>query len=64
MVAAGIVSLIATSPSGAAKSLFTLRSWWISGLEMTLAGVLVGGLTYAVGLRLRLTGGRHLAGAN
>ena len=35
---------------GAAKSLFTLRSWWASGLEMTLAGVIVGGLTYAIGL--------------
>jgi hypothetical protein len=35
---------------GAAKSLFTLRSWWSSGLEMTLAGVIVGGITYAVGL--------------
>jgi VIT1/CCC1 family predicted Fe2+/Mn2+ transporter len=35
---------------GAAKSLFTLRSWWWSGLEMTLAGVIVGGVTYAVGL--------------
>ena len=35
---------------GAAKSLFTLRSWWASGFEMTLAGVIVGGATYAVGL--------------
>jgi len=34
---------------GAAKSLFTLRSWWASGLEMTLTGVIVGGLTYAIG---------------
>ncbi|MGC9974935.1 MAG: VIT1/CCC1 transporter family protein, partial [Gaiellaceae bacterium] len=50
MVVAGIVSLIARFAVGAAKSLFTLRSWWISGLEMTLAGVLIGGLTYAVGL--------------
>jgi VIT1/CCC1 family predicted Fe2+/Mn2+ transporter/rubrerythrin len=47
---AGIVSLIAHFAVGAAKSLFTLRSWWSSGLEMTLAGVIVGGATYAVGL--------------
>jgi VIT1/CCC1 family predicted Fe2+/Mn2+ transporter/rubrerythrin len=47
---AGAVSLVAHFGVGAAKSLFTLRSWWASGLEMTVAGVLVGGLTYAVGL--------------
>ncbi|MGA9762099.1 MAG: VIT1/CCC1 transporter family protein [Gaiellaceae bacterium] len=47
---AGIVSIVAHFAVGAAKSLFTLRSWWASGLEMTLAGVIVGGLTYAIGL--------------
>ena len=47
---AGVVSLAAHFAVGAAKSLFTLRSWWASGLEMTMAGLLVGGLTYAVGL--------------
>jgi hypothetical protein len=30
--------------------LFTLSSCWASGLEMALAGVMVGGATYAVGL--------------
>jgi VIT1/CCC1 family predicted Fe2+/Mn2+ transporter/rubrerythrin len=50
IVLAGIVSLVAHFLVGAAKSLFTLRSWWASGLEMTLAGVLVGGVTYACGL--------------
>ncbi|MGZ4463070.1 MAG: VIT1/CCC1 transporter family protein [Gaiellaceae bacterium] len=49
IVIAGIVSLIAHFLVGAAKSLFTLRTWWGSGLEMTLAGLLVGGATYAVG---------------
>jgi vacuolar iron transporter family protein len=44
------ISLVAHFAVGAAKSLFTLRSWWSSGLEMTLAGVLVGGVTYALGL--------------
>jgi vacuolar iron transporter family protein len=47
---AGAVSLVAHFAVGAAKSLFTLRSWWASGLEMTLAGVIVGGATYAIGL--------------
>jgi VIT1/CCC1 family predicted Fe2+/Mn2+ transporter/rubrerythrin len=50
IVVAGVVSLVAHFAVGAAKSLFTLRSWWSSGLEMTLAGVIVGGATYAIGL--------------
>jgi vacuolar iron transporter family protein len=52
IVAAAIVSLVAHFFVGAAKSLFTLRSWWGSGLEMTLAGLIVGGATYLVGLAL------------
>jgi predicted membrane protein (TIGR00267 family) len=52
VVAAAIVSLVAHFLVGAAKSLVTLRSWWSSGLEMTLAGVIVGGATYLVGLAL------------
>jgi VIT1/CCC1 family predicted Fe2+/Mn2+ transporter/rubrerythrin len=50
IVVAFVISLIAHFLVGAAKSLFTLRSWWASGLEMTLAGVIVGGATYAIGL--------------
>jgi VIT1/CCC1 family predicted Fe2+/Mn2+ transporter/rubrerythrin len=50
VIVAAVVSLVAHFVVGAAKSLFTLRSWWSSGLEMTLAGVIVGGVTYAVGL--------------
>jgi vacuolar iron transporter family protein len=50
VIVAAVVSLAAHFLVGAAKSLFTLRSWWASGLEMTLAGVIVGGVTYAVGL--------------
>jgi vacuolar iron transporter family protein len=50
VILAGAVSLVAHFAVGAAKSLFTLRSWWASGLEMTLAGVIVGGATYAIGL--------------
>jgi VIT1/CCC1 family predicted Fe2+/Mn2+ transporter len=52
IVAAAVVSLIAHFLVGAAKSLVTLRTWWASGLEMTLAGVIVGGATYLVGLAL------------
>jgi vacuolar iron transporter family protein len=52
ILAAAVVSLIAHFLVGAAKSLVTLRSWWSAGLEMTLAGVIVGGATYVVGLAL------------
>lgn len=52
IVAAAVVSLVAHFLVGAAKSLVTLRSWWAAGLEMTLAGVIVGGATYLVGLAL------------
>jgi vacuolar iron transporter family protein len=52
IVLAAVVSLVAHFLVGAAKSLVTLRTWWSSGLEMTLAGVIVGGATYVVGLAL------------
>ncbi len=57
VLVAAIVSLIAHFLVGAAKSLFTLRKWWSAGLEMTLAGVIVGGATYALGLVLKVSGG-------
>jgi VIT1/CCC1 family predicted Fe2+/Mn2+ transporter len=50
VILAGAISLVAHFAVGAAKSLFTLRSWWSSGWEMTLAGVIVGGATYLIGL--------------
>jgi len=50
VVTAAVVSLIAHFLVGASKSLFTLRKWWSAGLEMTLAGVIVGAVTYGVGL--------------
>jgi len=34
-----------------------LRTWWAAGLEMTAAGVIVGGVTYALGLLLQGHGG-------
>jgi vacuolar iron transporter family protein len=53
---AAAVSLVAHFLVGAAKSLFTLRSWWSSGLEMTAAGVIVGGATYVLGLLFKVSG--------
>jgi VIT1/CCC1 family predicted Fe2+/Mn2+ transporter len=50
VITAFVVSLVAHFLVGASKALFTLRTWWAAGLEMTIAGVLVGGVTYAIGL--------------
>jgi VIT1/CCC1 family predicted Fe2+/Mn2+ transporter/rubrerythrin len=50
IIAAAIVSLIAHFAVGAAKSLITIRSWWASGLEMTVVGAVEGVITYVVGL--------------
>ena len=52
VVAAAIVSLAAHFAVGAAKSLITVRSWWSSGLEMTVVGALEGAVTYGIGILL------------
>ncbi len=52
IVAAAIVSLIAHFAVGAAKSLITVRSWWSSGLEMTIVGAVEGAVTYGIGILL------------
>lgn len=49
VIAAFAVSLAAHFAVGAAKSLFTNRSWFWSGAEMTLIGVLEAVVTYGVG---------------
>jgi vacuolar iron transporter family protein len=49
---AAVVSLIAHFAVGAAKSLLTIRSWWSSGLEMTLVGAIEGVVTYLIGMAL------------
>jgi VIT1/CCC1 family predicted Fe2+/Mn2+ transporter/bacterioferritin (cytochrome b1) len=46
------VSLAAHFAVGAAKSLITVRSWWSSGLEMTLVGAVEGIVTYVIGIGL------------
>jgi vacuolar iron transporter family protein len=52
VITAGIVSLAAHFAVGAAKSLITVRSWWSSGLEMTMVGALEGAVTYGIGVLL------------
>jgi VIT1/CCC1 family predicted Fe2+/Mn2+ transporter len=56
LIWAGAVYLVAHFLVGAAKSLVTLRTWWGAGLEMMVAGVLVGGATYAAGIAFRAVG--------
>ena len=52
VIAAAIVSLAAHFAVGAAKSLITVRSWWASGLEMTIVGAVEGAVTYGIGILL------------
>jgi VIT1/CCC1 family predicted Fe2+/Mn2+ transporter/rubrerythrin len=52
VIAAAIVSLAAHFAVGAAKSLITVRSWWSSGLEMTMVGAVEGAVTYGIGILL------------
>ena len=52
IIAAAVVSLIAHFAVGAAKSLITVRSWWASGLEMTIVGAAEGIVTYGIGILL------------
>ena len=56
VIAAAAVSLAGHFLVGAAKSLVTLRTWWAAGLEMTLAGVIVGAGTYCAGLAIPFHG--------
>ena len=52
VIVSAVVSLAAHFAVGAAKSLVTVRSWWSSGMEMTLVGAVEGVVTYVIGLGL------------
>jgi VIT1/CCC1 family predicted Fe2+/Mn2+ transporter len=57
VIAAALVSLVAHFAVGAAKSLITIRSWWASGMEMTIVGAVEGLVTYVIGIGIgRITG--------
>jgi vacuolar iron transporter family protein len=49
IIASFVLSLIAHFAVGAAKSVVTVRSWWKSGLEMAIVGVVVAVVTYGLG---------------
>jgi hypothetical protein len=53
IVAALVISITAHLAVGAVKSLITLRSWWASGLEMTIVGVIEAAVTYGLGFGIR-----------
>ena len=50
VIASFIISTLAHFVVGAAKSLVTTRSWWASGSEMTVVGVIEAAITYGLGL--------------
>ena len=49
VIAAFVVSIAAHFLVGALKSLITARSWWASGFEMTMVGILEAVVTYGLG---------------
>jgi vacuolar iron transporter family protein len=56
VAAAFIISLLAHFAVGALKSLITIRSWWASGLEMTIVGIIQAVVTYGLGLAFGAVG--------
>jgi predicted membrane protein (TIGR00267 family) len=50
VIASFVISTIAHFVVGASKSLITTRSWWASGAEMTVVGVIEAAITYGLGV--------------
>jgi VIT1/CCC1 family predicted Fe2+/Mn2+ transporter/rubrerythrin len=50
VIASFVISTLAHFLVGASKSLVTTRSWWASGAEMTMVGILEAGITYGLGV--------------
>jgi vacuolar iron transporter family protein len=50
VIASFVISTIAHFLVGASKSLVTTRSWWASGTEMTVVGVIEAAVTYGLGV--------------
>lgn len=50
VVASFIISTLAHFVVGASKALVTTRSWWASGTEMTVVGIIEAVVTYGVGV--------------
>jgi vacuolar iron transporter family protein len=50
VIASFIISTIAHFVVGASKALVTTRSWYASGTEVTIVGIIEAAITYGVGL--------------
>jgi VIT1/CCC1 family predicted Fe2+/Mn2+ transporter/rubrerythrin len=50
VIASFVISTVAHFVVGASKSLVTTRSWWASGFEMTLVGIIEAAITYGLGV--------------
>jgi vacuolar iron transporter family protein len=50
VVASFVISTLAHFVVGASKALVTTRSWWASGAEMTVVGVIEAAITYGLGV--------------
>jgi len=50
VIASFVISTVAHFVVGASKALVTTRSWWASGTEMTLVGILEAAITYGLGV--------------
>jgi VIT1/CCC1 family predicted Fe2+/Mn2+ transporter len=50
VIASFVISTLAHFIVGASKALVTTRSWWASGAEMTVVGILEAAITYGLGL--------------
>jgi VIT1/CCC1 family predicted Fe2+/Mn2+ transporter len=50
VIASFIISTLAHFAVGASKALVTTRSWWASGAEMTVVGVIEAAVTYGLGV--------------
>jgi vacuolar iron transporter family protein len=49
VIASFIISTLAHFVVGASKALVTTRSWWASGTEMTVVGIIEAAITYGLG---------------
>jgi VIT1/CCC1 family predicted Fe2+/Mn2+ transporter/rubrerythrin len=50
VAASFVISTVAHFVVGASKALVTTRSWWASGAEMTVVGILEAAITYGLGV--------------
>src|SRR5438034_5196487 len=56
VIASFVISTAAHFVVGASKALITTRSWWASGAEMTIVGILEAAITYGLGLAFAARG--------